>query len=100
MSLQALRVPPAEVTAALDRIPTEVRDALEAADDAVRTYHAGQRTPRHELSHNGIRLRSFELPVERAGCYVPGGRAVYPSTVLMSATVAKVLPTRSRLPES
>ena len=43
-----------------------------------------------ELRQGGVSIRSLAVPVDRAGCYVPGGRARYPSTVLMTAIVAKV----------
>ncbi len=85
-----LRVPPERCRAALESMAAPVRTALEEAHDAVAAYHRHQVTAAHESWHNGIRLRSIEVPVDRAGCYVPGGRAVYPSTVLMTATVAGV----------
>ncbi len=85
-----LRVPPERCEAALQALTPEVRNALEVAHDAVASYHRHQVGAPHESWHNGVRLRALEVPVDRAGCYVPGGRAVYPSTVLMTATVAKV----------
>jgi len=85
-----LRVPPGELDAALDRVPAAVRDALHVAHEAVRAHHRNQLPESFEHVHNGIRIRSVPIPVARAGCYVPGGRAIYPSTVLMTATVAKV----------
>ena len=85
-----LRVTPAELDAALGRIPADLRAALEVAADAIDAYHRTQVHPTVEHERNGVSVRSIELPVGRAGCYVPGGRAVYPSTVLMTAVPAKV----------
>ena len=44
----------------------------------------------HAYERDGIRVEGRKVPVDRAGCYVPGGRAIYPSTVLMTAIAAKV----------
>jgi histidinol dehydrogenase len=85
-----LRVPPERCRAALAALPHDVRAALEVARDAVVAYHRSQLVPAHETCWNGVRLRAVEVPVDRAGCYVPGGRAAYPSTVVMTAAVAKV----------
>ena len=85
-----LRVPASRCQAALAALPGPLRDALFAARDAIAEYHALQREAPLDHVRNGMRLRSFAVPVDRAGCYVPGGRAVYPSTVLMTAVVARV----------
>lgn len=84
------RVPDTEVAAALDSVPAEVRDALVCAAANIEAYH---RTQCHdEIRHDspGMVVRSRTVPVDRAGCYVPGGRAAYPSTVLMTAVPARV----------
>jgi histidinol dehydrogenase len=85
-----LRVPPADVAAALQAIPSDLRDALEAAHANVLAYHQAQvgDTVHHE--RDGVVVRELRRPVDRAGLYVPGGRAVYPSTVLMTAVPARV----------
>ncbi len=94
VDLDDLEVPPAHVAGALERVPAALRAALEAAHDAIVAYHRAQRdtagahAPPHV--HAGIAVRSLVVPVDRAGCYVPGGRAVYPSTVLMTAAPARV----------
>ena len=90
VTLDDVRVPPAELAAALGRIPGDLRAALHVAAEAVEAYHRTQVEPPRVHEHNGVRVRSVALPVGRAGCYVPGGRAVYPSTVLMTAVPAKV----------
>jgi histidinol dehydrogenase len=86
----SLRVAPSELDAALAGVSPAVRQALEVADAAIRAHHEHQRAPDVEHDHRGIRIRTRAVPVGRAGCYVPGGRAVYPSTVLMTATIARV----------
>ena len=89
IDLDTLRVDPAEIAAALERSPADVRDALYVAAGRIEAFH---RTQLHEPTSyvDGGTIRSFAVPVDRAGCYVPGGRAAYPSTVLMTAIPAKV----------
>ena len=71
--------------------PPEVRQALERAHRRVRAFHAPQLPGSYELRlERGGVLRSRTLPLLRAACYVPGGRAAYPSTVIMTATVARL----------
>jgi histidinol dehydrogenase len=85
-----LRVHRDEVQSALDGIDPDLRIALEFARDQIVAYHEGQREAdgRHERA--GVHVRELVLPVDRAGCYVPGGRAAYPSTVLMTALPARI----------
>ncbi len=85
-----LRVPPAEVQAALDATGPELRAALEYAAGEITAYHEAQRPAPVDLDRSGVRLRELTVPVVRAGLYVPGGRAAYPSTVLMTAIPARV----------
>jgi histidinol dehydrogenase len=88
--LDDLRVPPAECEAALAAIPGPLRAALEAAAERIDAYHRATVAPEVVHRHDGIRVRELRRPVERAGLYVPGGRASYPSTVLMTAVPARV----------
>ena len=76
---------------AVDRIPADLREALTVAAGNIRAYHEAQRHD-DETAHerDGIVVRELRRPVERAGCYAPGGRALYPSTVLMTAIPARV----------
>ena len=60
------------------------------AADGIRDFHEGQRVGDHRYERDGIVIDGRKVPVDRAGCYVPGGRAIYPSTVLMNAIPAKV----------
>ncbi|HEV3280565.1 MAG TPA: histidinol dehydrogenase [Acidimicrobiales bacterium] len=92
VAVDELRVAPTAVTAALDRIPDALRDALEVAHERILAYHAhesGGKEP-DDFESGGITVRHLRRPVERAGCYAPGGRARYPSTVLMCAVPARV----------
>jgi histidinol dehydrogenase len=85
-----IRVPTEELEAALDRIPTGLRDALEAAHDNITDYHRSQLLPDGRYERDGVVIRELRRPVDRAGCYVPGGRAPLASTVLMTAVPARV----------
>lgn len=88
--LDGLRVDPAAMDAALAAVPDDLRRALELARDRIAAHHRQQL--RSEVSHtdSGVTVRSFVRPVGAAGCYVPGGRAAYPSTLLMTAVPALV----------
>ena len=88
--IDELRVPPDNIKASLEQIPPELRTALETAHDNITDYHRTQLTP--EITHvrQGIRVRELKRPVDRAGLYVPGGRAPLSSSVLMTAVPARV----------
>ena len=90
VELGAIRVPAEEIRAALAATPEPVRRALELARDRIRSHHESQL--RDEVRHDtdGVVIRSYWRPVDRVGCYVPGGRAAYPSTLLMTAVPAQV----------
>lgn len=85
-----IRVPDEEVKAALDRIPVTLRTALETAHDNITHYHRSQLHPDARYERDGVVIRELRRPVDRAGCYVPGGRAPLASTVLMTAVPARV----------
>jgi histidinol dehydrogenase len=76
--------------AALDAVPTELRAALEAAAENIEAYHRSTLHPDGSHSRDGVTVREVRQAVERAGCYVPGGRAPLASTVLMTAIPARV----------
>lgn len=88
--VDSLRVPPAEIHAALDAIPSELRVAFEAASGAIADHHRTQLHPDGCHLRDGVEVRDLRRPVARAGVYVPGGRAPLASTVLMTAIPAKV----------
>ena len=85
-----LRVPRTAMDAALAGLPAAFRDALEAARDAIDRFQRSTLPPSRRYEHQGLVVRDLRRPVDRAGLYVPGGRARYPSTVLMSAIPARV----------
>ena len=88
--LESLVVPPDTGVKALSALPSDLRDALVVAEAAVRRHHEEELRTSRETFDRGLRVRTVPRPMARAGCYVPGGRAAYPSTVLMTALVARV----------
>lgn len=87
----ALDVPLGEARRALQALPGEVRDALGVAADRIRAYHERQRAGSWRAEEaDGTMLGQQVTPLDRVGLYVPGGKAAYPSSVLMSAVAAKV----------
>ncbi|HUA95164.1 MAG TPA: histidinol dehydrogenase [Acidimicrobiales bacterium] len=90
VAVDGLGVPGDEIGAALARIPSDLRQALEAAWARISAYHALEAPEPPDFVDAGVRVRHLVRPVERAGCYAPGGRARYPSTVLMCAAPARV----------
>jgi histidinol dehydrogenase len=90
VALVDLRVPPAEIADALASTDPELRRALEASRDSIQAFHEAQLRGDHRYERNGIVVRGRQVPVDRAGLYVPGGRGSYPSSVLMTAVPARV----------
>jgi histidinol dehydrogenase len=84
------RVDDGDVKESLERIPDDLRTALEFAADGIRSFHESQVWRPHRYERDGLVVDGRQQPVDRAGLYVPGGRAVYPSTVLMTAIPARV----------
>ena len=90
-SMADLELPIARAEQALASIPSEQRDALEAAAGRVRAYHEHQKQDSWTYTEaDGTVLGQQVTPLDRAGLYVPGGKAAYPSSVLMNAIPAKV----------
>jgi histidinol dehydrogenase len=86
-----LEIPRDELQRALNSLPAGQRAALEAAAARVRTYHERQRAQSWSFTdEDGTRLGQQVTALERVGIYVPGGKAAYPSSVLMNALPAKV----------
>ena len=86
-----LEVPAAELAAARNRLPRRLREALEAAARRIESYHQRQRQESWEyLDEHGTLLGQRITPIDRAGVYVPGGKASYPSSVLMNCLPARV----------
>ncbi|MCC7486813.1 MAG: histidinol dehydrogenase [Burkholderiales bacterium] len=87
----ALEVAPGELRAALARVPAVRREALETAARRVRAFHDRQRAPSWTYTdEEGLELGQRITPLDRVGIYVPGGRAAYPSSVIMNAVPARV----------
>lgn len=90
-SVAALEIKVDELHAALRKLPSAQRDALEQAADRVRRYHTRQRMESWSYAEpDGTVLGQKITALDRAGLYVPGGKASYPSSVLMNALPAKV----------
>jgi histidinol dehydrogenase len=86
-----LRVPAADLAAAYRAQPAAVRRDLALAARRIRAFHRRQRERSWSYRDaSGARLGQLIRPLERVGIYVPGGRAAYPSTVLMTAVPARV----------
>lgn len=85
-----LVVAPDALDAALSSIDPAVRSALELAASRIAEHHRAQLRSPVEHSSDGVTIRTSFVPVDAAGCYVPGGRAAYPSTLLMTAVPARV----------
>ncbi len=90
-SMMALELPPSELAAAFASLPQEQKAALETAARRVRDYHQRQKAESWEFTEaDGTRLGQKVTPLDRVGLYVPGGKAAYPSSVLMNALPARV----------
>jgi histidinol dehydrogenase len=90
-STAELEVPRARLSQALASLAPEVRKALTDAADRIRRYHARQKSGSWQYREDdGTVLGQQVTPLDRVGLYVPGGKAAYPSSVLMNAIPAKV----------
>ncbi len=90
-SASQLELPREELRAAFEALPADQREALEAAAQRVTEYHKKQVQPSWSYTDaDGTLLGQQVTPLDRVGLYVPGGKAAYPSSVLMNALPAKV----------
>ncbi len=93
-SVAELEISQSELQAALEGLPAAQREALQAAAARVRTYHEAQKKASGESwsyrDADGTLLGQKVTPLDRVGIYVPGGKAAYPSSVLMNAIPAHV----------
>ncbi|MDO9272151.1 MAG: histidinol dehydrogenase [Rugosibacter sp.] len=94
-TMAELSLSSAELAIAFDTLPTDQRQALEAAAARICSYHERQKVEswsytETEGAMRGTRLGQKITPLDRVGLYVPGGKAAYPSSVLMNALPAKV----------
>ena len=90
-SMAELAVPRSEIDAALEALTPALRDSLETAAARIRAFHERQRPQGFDFTDDdGVGLGMRYSPVDAAGLYVPGGKAAYPSSVLMNAIPAEV----------
>jgi histidinol dehydrogenase len=93
-SMADLELTQADFKAAFDQLPAAQRDALESAARRVRTYHEAQKKASGESwtyrDEDGTLLGQKVTPLDRVGIYVPGGKAAYPSSLIMNAVPAHV----------
>ena len=92
----SIRVPQEALDAALASLDPAIRTALELSIERVRKVHADQvREEKTTVVVDGGLVREKWIPVDRVGLYVPGGRAVYPSSVMMNVIPAQIAKTPS-----
>ncbi len=90
-TLSQLEISQSELVAALNGLPAQQRDALQSAAERVRNYHEKQLMTSWQYTEaDGTILGQQVTSLDRVGLYVPGGKAAYPSSVLMNAIPAKV----------
>lgn len=90
-SMQELRLTPEQLETAYNALPAEQREALAVAAERIRRYHEHQKPSSWQYhEEDGTVLGQQVTPLDRAGIYVPGGKASYPSSVLMNAIPAHV----------
>ncbi|MDH4182089.1 MAG: histidinol dehydrogenase, partial [Betaproteobacteria bacterium] len=90
-SVAGLAIPPGEMRRAFDALPAAQRDALTVAAARVRAYHERQKGASWSFREaDGTELGQRVTPLDSVGLYVPGGKAAYPSSVLMNAIPAQV----------
>jgi histidinol dehydrogenase len=87
---RGLVVSPDEFAAALADVPEDLRVALDALIDRLGDLHRRQLPPEWQDERDGVRFGERVRPIRAVGCYVPGGRAVYPSSVAMTVVPASV----------
>ena len=87
---ESMEIPFEELEKAYKRIEPEVREALEFAENRIRVFHEKQLENSFFKEEGGIILGQKVVPLEKVGVYVPGGKAAYPSTVLMNVVPASV----------
>jgi histidinol dehydrogenase len=89
-SRQGFAVTSKAIDAAWKRTPADLRESLELAAARIEAFHLKQRQEGYELRLPGAQIGQRVSPVARAGVYVPGGKAAYPSTLLMNSIPARV----------
>lgn len=85
-----MMVTKAEIKKAYKEVPQEHQDALKLAASRIKDYHKKQKYQAVEIKSEGVYVGQRVTPLQRVGVYVPGGKASYPSTVLMNVIPARV----------
>ena len=89
VNVESSKVPNEELERAWRSLTPDLSEALRFAHDRISDFHKHEAPTSNEFSQEGITVTSIPQPVNRAGLYVPGGLAAYPSTVLMTALPAR-----------
>jgi histidinol dehydrogenase len=87
---ERLRIPPSVIKRHADKADKNVVKALRLSLTRIKSFHERQKEKSWSFTEDGIRLGQLIRPLERVGVYVPGGKAAYPSTVLMNVIPAQV----------
>ena len=90
LSPEELLIPEEELEKAYNEIEEDVRESLKIAFERIKNFHMSQLEKSYFIEEEGILLGQKVIPIERAGLYVPGGKAAYPSSVIMNAVPAIV----------
>lgn len=90
IKLSRLAVSEKEIESAAKKVDDKFRKALKLSAERIRAFHERQKEKSWQFSKDGITLGQIIRPLERVGVYVPGGKAAYPSTVLMNVIPAQV----------
>jgi histidinol dehydrogenase len=90
LSPEQMRIDPSEIRAAYRKADPRAVESLGVAADRIRSFHGRQRATGWTITENGATVGQRVHPLDRVGLYVPGGKAAYPSSVLMNALPAKV----------
>ncbi len=89
--LTDIKVPHDVIKKSLDNITPELRRALEAAKKNISQFHEAQIPAEWDMTlQEGVTAGQIVRPLKRVGCYIPGGRAAYPSSILMTVVPAKI----------
>ena len=90
LTLNTLRVSAEEIKEAYSKVSQQQIGALQFMKQRVETYQKQQLQSENQTDIDGVEIKTVLYPLESVGCYVPGGQAVYPSTVVMTAVPARV----------
>jgi len=88
--LDRIEVTPDELRSASDAVEPALRDAVAVAAERITAFHEAQRRQSWQMESGGVLAGQIVRPLDRVGLYIPGGTAVYPSSVLMCALPARV----------